>query len=179
MWLAVAEILDVAVGAEADVIDQVPAVVIGIVVDYDLVGGPIPVVTKAVVKGCHAEVEAAEPEAFAVAAFDVPLMAAADAACEAAMLPGMIEVIVRIIAPGIVADPLIVGVNVRGLGVSFFVGIFRRFLWGNVLRRAGWSGPASRNMAVAHIVRRRSATVFFFFLRESRNRTDQEQRKNA
>ena len=98
VWLAVAEILNVAVGAEADVIGQVPAVVIGIVVDYDLVGGPIPVVTKTIVIGRHAEVEAAEPEALAVAAFDAPLMAAADAAGEAAMLPGMIEVIVRIIA---------------------------------------------------------------------------------
>jgi hypothetical protein len=34
-------------------------------------------------------------------------------------------------------------------------------------------------MAVAYIARRRSASVFFFFLGESRNRTDQEQYKNA
>ena len=75
------------------------------------------------------------------------------------------------------ADPFIVGVNVRGFGVAFFVGIFRRFLWSSVLRRAGWGGSVSRNVAVAHIARRGSASVFF--LRESRNRTDQEQRKNA
>lgn len=39
-------------------------------------------------------------------------------------------------------------------------------------------GPGRRR-TVGRRARRRSVAVFFFFLRESRNRTDQEQYKNA
>jgi len=121
--LASAEILDVDVSAEADVVGEVPAVMVWVVVDYDLVGAPGPVVAEGVVSGGRTEIETAEPEALAVATFDAPLVALADAAGEAAMLPGMIKMIMGIIAAGIVAYPLIVGVNVRSFGVAGSVGI--------------------------------------------------------
>jgi len=38
------------------------------------------------------------------------------------MLPGMIEVIVRIVAAGIVADPLAVGADVMSVGMAGLVG---------------------------------------------------------
>lgn len=148
-----------------------------IIVNYDLVGAPIPVIGEGVVRRSDVEIETAEPEALAVAAFDAPLMAAADAAREASMLKRMIDVIFGVIAAGIVADPLIIGgVNVRGVRVAVSVGISRRFLlWCSVLRGPSRSGPASGNMAVANIASLRSASVLFFFLlRESGNGTDQE-----
>ena len=111
------------VSAEADVVGEVPAVMVRVVVDYDLVGAPGPVVAEGVVSGGRTEIETAEPEALAVATFDAPRVALADASGEAAMLPGMIKVIVGIIAAGIVAYPLIVGVNVRSFGVAGSVGI--------------------------------------------------------
>jgi len=114
------------VSAEADVVGEVPAVMVWVVIDYDLVGAPVPGVAEAVVSGGDIEIETAEPEALAVATFYVPHVALADAAAETTMLPGVIKVIVRIIAAGIVAYPLIVGVNVRGFGVAGSVGIFWR-----------------------------------------------------
>jgi len=111
------------VSAEAHVVGEVPAVMVWVVVDHDLVGAPTPVVAEAVVSGGHTEIETAEPEALAVATFDAPHVAFADASSEVAMLPGMIKVIVGIIAAGIVAYPLIVGVNVRSFGVAGSVGI--------------------------------------------------------
>lgn len=175
--------MNVAVGAQARVVGEVPAVVVGIFVDDDLVGAPIPIAAEAVVGGGDAEGEAAEPEAVAVAAFDAPLMAGAEAASEAAMLKRMIEVIVGVIAAGVMADPRIVGVNVGGFGVALFVGISRGFLWCGVLLRPGRRRAVSRNMAVSDIASLRRGTVLraslLFFLRESRNGTDQEQCKNA
>jgi hypothetical protein len=175
--LTPAEILDVDVSAEAGVVGQVPAVMVGVVVDYDLVGAPVPVLAKAVVSGGRAEIETAEPEALTVATFDAPHVALAEASGEAAMLPGMINVIVGIIAAGIVAYPLIVGVNVRGFRVAGSVGIFWSLLRCAVLLRPGWSRTVSGDVPSADAVGRRTSSVFF--LCESRNATDQEQTKNS
>jgi len=97
--------------------------VIGVLEDGDLVVGPIPIVAIGVIHRSDAEVEATEPEARSVTASNVPNVAAAEAAAETAMLPGMIEMVVGIIAAGVVADPLAIVVNVRGFGMALFVGI--------------------------------------------------------
>lgn len=111
------------VGAEADVIGQVPAVVIGILVDDDLVGVPEPIVAVIEVRGRDGEIKAAEPEALAIAAGDAPDVAAAEAAVEVAVLPRMIEMETGVIAAGIVADPLAVGVDVRSFRMPLPVGV--------------------------------------------------------
>jgi hypothetical protein len=50
-------------------------------------------------------------------------MATSEPASKAAMLPRMIEVIVRIVAAGIMANPPVaVGVHVRNVGMPLFVG---------------------------------------------------------
>src|SRR5260370_40336153 len=113
LTLMVAEILDVDVGAESGVVGQVPAVVVGIVVDDDGIAVPIPVIGVVVIVGSYAEVEAAEPEALAVSSAKGIDVTAAKAAGEAAVFPGMIEVIVRVAATGIMADPSAIVVNVR------------------------------------------------------------------
>jgi hypothetical protein len=115
--LSRAEILDVDVGAESGVVGQVPAVVVGIFVDDDGIAVPEPIRGVVVIVGRHAEVEAAEPEAFAVSSAKTEHMAAAKAAIEAAVFPGMIDVIVGIVAAGIVANPLVIVVDVRGFRV--------------------------------------------------------------
>ena len=175
--LTPAEILNVDVSAEADVVGQVPAVMVWVVVEYDLVGAPDPIVAEAEVSGSHTEIETAEPEALAVATFDAPHVALADAPREAAMLPGMIKMIVGIVAAGIVAYPLIVGVNVRSFGVAGFVGIFWSLLRCRVCFRPGRSRTVSGDVPSADVLSRRTFSVFF--LCESWNRTDQEQTKNS
>jgi len=158
----VAEILDVDVGAESGVVGQVPAVVVGIFVDDDGIAVPIPVVGVVVVVGSYAEIEAAEPKALAVSSANVIDVAAAKAAGEAAVFPGMIEMIVRVAATGIVADPSAIVVDVRrirmtlpiaeGASVVLRVGI-----------RAAIIGTAILGAAILRAVRRgasrRSGTV--------------------
>src|ERR1700722_4800573 len=148
-----------------------------VVVDHDLVGAPLPVAAEAVVSRGHVKIETAEPEALAVAAFDAPHVALADASGEAAMLPGMIKVVVGIIAAGIVAYPLVVGVNVRSFGVAGPVGIFWSLWRCTVLWRPRRSRTARGDVPSADAVSRR--TSFVFFLCESRKGTDQEQTKNS
>jgi hypothetical protein len=114
----VAEILDVDVGTEPGVVGQVPAVVVGIFVDDDRIAVPIPVIGVVVIVGSYAEIEAAEPKALAVSSAKVIDVAAAKAAGEAAVLPGMIEMIVRVSATGIVADPSPIVMDVRRIRMT-------------------------------------------------------------
>lgn len=158
-----------AVSAQADVVGQIEAVVVGIFVDYDLIGTPVPVIAEAVVDGEDAEGETAEPEALTIPAFNTPDVLGAEAAREVAVRPRMIDVIVRIILAGVVPDPLAVGVDVRSVGMTGFVDIF-----GSV---SGMSLGLSRSRTMGRGMRRRSRRVLF--LRENWNRTHQEQCKNS
>ena len=92
------------VGAEADVVREILAVVVGIFVDHDLVGLPEPIVAIAEIIRCDAEIKAAEPETAGASAREMPDVAAAETAGKVAVLPRMIHVVVRIVAAGIVAS---------------------------------------------------------------------------
>ena len=96
------------VSAKAHVVSQVPTIVIGIVVEDDLVGIPEPIVAIAVVVRGHAEVGAIEPEARGRASRQAPHMTRTEAAREVSVYPGVIEVVVRVAASGIVSYPVIV-----------------------------------------------------------------------
>ena len=100
------------------VVGEIPAVVVGIFVDHDLVAVPVPVVAIGEIKRGNAEVEAAKPEAAGAASADAPDVAAAEAAGEAAMLPGMIEVEAGVVASSVVSNPLAVVVDVRSFGMA-------------------------------------------------------------
>lgn len=183
------------VGAEANVIGQVPAVVIGVLVDDDLVGVPEPIVAVAEVRGRDGEIEAAEPEAFAIAAGNAPDVAAAEAAVEAAVLPRMIEMEAGVIAAGIVADPLAVSVDVRSFRMALLVGVVatvRLLMLGLLMLRSlmlvwltgvvtmlnglrvlvglGRWWAVTRNVAAADVA---LVVAAMFVLSESGSRTDQ------
>jgi hypothetical protein len=145
-WLSVAQVVDVHVSAEADVVGEIPAVVIGIVVEDDVVGIPGPIVTEGYIVGCDTEVEATEPESRRAAADDAIGVAASDASREVAVLPGMIEVVVNVGAASGVADPFVVGVHVRGFGVAFLVGELWMFRYGMRIA-ADWSGAVCGNVS--------------------------------
>lgn len=174
--LAVAEIFDVTVGAEPHVVGEVPAIVIRVLVDHDLIGAPIPSIAEGKVNRSDGEVETAEPEALSTAASNAPHVALAETAIEVAVLPGMIQMIVGIVAAGIVADPFVVGVDVRSVGMAILVDIF---WWCRMLFRLGRSRAMRRNVASADAVNGRRRSLRMFFLRESRNRTDEKQGQNS
>jgi hypothetical protein len=109
-----AEVLHVDVGAQPYVVGEIPAVVIGIFVDDDLIAIPEPVIAEGQVKRSDAEVKAAKPETVGTSSANAPYVAAAEAAGEVAVLPWVIEVEAGIIAPGVMSDPSAVVVDVRG-----------------------------------------------------------------
>jgi hypothetical protein len=87
--------------------------VIGIFVNDDGVALPIPIANIIVIIRGYAEREAAEPEALATSAAETEHMATAKTTRKAAMFPRTIHVIVGIIASRVVADPLVIVVDVR------------------------------------------------------------------
>lgn len=101
------------VGAEADVVGEVPADVVGIFVDDDVVAGPIPVVAIAEIRGGDAEIETVKPETGRAAAGEVPDMAFAEAPAEVAMLPRMILVEAGVFGARFMADPFALVIDVR------------------------------------------------------------------
>ena len=147
------------VGSEPDVVGEVPADVIGIIVDDDVVRIPEPSVTETNVVGSYGEEETAEPETAGTTATEAPHMAAPETAGEATMLPGMIQMVMSVVAAGIMAYPLSATIHVRSIGVSFFfveVAIFlgrmrrgysRGTVLGNVLMAATDLRPATTLMA--------------------------------
>jgi hypothetical protein len=155
------QVLHVGIGPKPDVIGEVPADVIGIVVDDDIVRIPEPAVTETNVVGSHGEEEASEPEAAGTSASEMPHMAATEATAEAAMLPGMIHVVMNVAAAGIVTDPFSTVVDVRSVGmpspvveVAVFLGCMRggysgRTVPGNIFTPSADLWPATASMMLS------------------------------
>ena len=142
------QVLDVDVCAKSYVVGEVPAFVVGIVVDDDVVAIPEPVVAEAEVIGRDAEIKTAEPEATGAATAEVPDVAAADAAGEASVLPGMVEVVVNVVAASVMADPFAVGVDVRSVRVTgLVVEVTLLRGCGCGMRRACWRGTVGGDVS--------------------------------
>ena len=138
---------------------QVPANVVRVVINYHLVAVPGPIVTVSVVRSGNAEIEAAEPEAVASSASQMPNVAAANSACKAPMLPRVIEVVAGVSTARIVANPFAVVVDVGSFGVSGGIGIM-------MFLRAGWSVSRTIGLAgtmLGNTVFTRITPVFFAF----------------
>ena len=142
------------VGSEAVVVGEVPAGVVGVFVDDDVVGVPVPAVDVGEVPGGYAEVEASEPEAGGSASAEAPDVGGTEAGGEVAVLPGVVEVVVGIVAAGVVADPAAL-IDVGVVGVSG--GVVEVAVIGRVgsavegLRAVGWGcvrgGPSAVGVA--------------------------------
>jgi len=126
--LRCSEVHDVDVRTESHVEGEVPADVVRIVIDHNLVAIPEPAVAKSNVRGSDIEVESAKPEAAGAASRQMPNVALPDATREASVLPGVIEMIVGISLTGVVPNPLAVGVDVRSIGMPSGVAIVGFFL---------------------------------------------------
>jgi hypothetical protein len=133
------------VSTQSDVVSQVPAVVVGIFVNDDVIAVPEPVAAEANVIRSHTEIEAAEPEAVGAASGQMPNVATAEAAGKASVFPGMIKVVVGIVTAGVVSDPFAVGVDVRRVRMSGLVvevrGCRRRMC--NRSRAVRWDVPGT------------------------------------
>ena len=179
--LIVPQIRYVNVGAQPHVVSQVPAIVVRVLVDRDVVTIPEPVITVVVVVRGDVEVETTKPETFPASAGKPEDMAAAEAAIKASLFPCSIHVVVAIITAGIVSDPRIVGVNVGSFGMSLPVRKPAVFWSGRLVvpgrpLLSGRSRTAVRNVSITNIM---TATVTLLVapaLRRSRDSEHQDQR---
>jgi hypothetical protein len=104
------------------VVRQIPSDVVGVLVDDDAVAVPEPVVAIVIIVWRNVEEVAVEPEAVSASAGYHENMARPKAAVVMPVLPGMVEVVVLVIAPVAVADPsAVVAVDVGRVGMSLAV----------------------------------------------------------
>jgi len=106
------------VGAQAYVVGEIPAIVVGIFVNHHVVAVPIPVIGVGKVKRGDAEVEATKPETPGIPTLDAPTMSTAEATLKAAVLPRVVLAKAVIIPPHVVPNPFAVVVDVRGFGMA-------------------------------------------------------------
>lgn len=137
------------ISTQPHVVSKVPANVVWIFEDGDIVAIPGPVTAVADIEIGNAEVESAEPEAARSSASETPYMATAEASGEMAVLPWMVKMETGVVASIIVADPLAVSVDVGSLGMTFLVAeiLFR----GTLMRRrgVGWCRTVTGNVTAA------------------------------
>ena len=79
------------VRTETYVVGEIPAHIVGIFVDHDLVAIPEPVADIADVNRSYAEIKPAKPEAAGTASNQPPYVTAAETAREMPVFPGMVE----------------------------------------------------------------------------------------
>src|ERR1700733_6520006 len=166
-----AEIFHVHVGAEANVVGEIPAGMVWILIDHDLVGIPQPVAAEGNVVRRNAKIKAVEPESAGASAAKMPHVPLAETSGEVAMLPGMIDMIVRIVSPRIVTDPAItLHVDVRCVRMTRLLGMTLNG-GGGMDRPLICCGPVGRNMA--------TADFGMAFLSESGDREQNEYREQS
>jgi hypothetical protein len=141
---------------QTNVVSQIPAYMIGIVIEHDVIAVPEPVAAVTHIVRRYREVKTAEPEARRSATYESPYVLSTDRLGKMTMFPGMVEVIVRIATAGVVSDPLVSrGVHVRSLGMALLVskGAPLR-LRSSYMRSPHRSGTMRRNVTAAHSVLR-------------------------
>lgn len=113
------QIENVHVGAKSRVVSQIPAGIIRIFVEDEVVPVPVPAIHKRDVRWSNAEVEAAEPETIRASPFESPYMSGTEFAGKVPMFPGTVEMVTGVITPFVVPNPSVVGsVDVRCLRMA-------------------------------------------------------------
>lgn len=110
------------VSTEPHVIGEVVSVVVGVVINHDVIIIPEPAVGIVIVVWRNLEKETTDIESIDAAAAETPDMLRAEAASEASVLPGMVDVIIGIVATGIMSYPAIVfSVDMRSFRMTLLI----------------------------------------------------------
>src|SRR2546427_10905669 len=128
------------VSAQPRVISQVPALVVWVLIDHDVVTVPHPVVDVGVVVRCNAKEEAVNIKPPSVSSLEPKDRVAAEAASEASVFERMIDAVVTIVTAGIMPDPVVVVFNVGSFPMFMLLLLPARLL------NSGRSGTMSRNV---------------------------------
>ena len=109
------EVQHVHIRSRPRVVCQIPARVVRVFVDHDGIVVPLPIADVVIVVWRYAEKPVVEPKPVAAAASQMIDMPAPESAGKVTVLPNMVNVVMRVIAPAVMADPSIVAVDVRRL----------------------------------------------------------------
>ncbi len=112
-----AEKLHVHIGPKVRVVGQIPSVMIRIFVQDYIVRIPSPIVHVRHIVGSHRPVASCEEEVIRPAAVQAPPVLGPETALKAAVFPGIVYVIVRVIAAAVVSHP-VPSVYMRSIGVA-------------------------------------------------------------
>lgn len=123
------------VRSEPGIVSQIPAGMIGVVVNDNWVARPDPIFAVLYIEGSYAERKAAEPESRRASANQAILVAGAKPSGEAPMLKGMGKMKARVVGGIVVAYPGIIRIYVRTVGMSRV--IREILLWRRRLRALG------------------------------------------
>src|SRR4051794_18168667 len=93
------------ISARTGVICKIVSGMVRIIVNDDLIAIPIPAIHVTEVVRCNSEVEAVEPEPIRAAAGQPPDVPRPETAPESAVLPRMLDTIVLVMTPHVVAYP--------------------------------------------------------------------------
>lgn len=143
------------ISAQTDIVGKIPPYVIRIVVDHDIVAVPVPIAAVVNIIGRNGEEKSANIEPVRTTAPQTPYMLWPNPAFEVAVFPGMIQVVMRIGATGVMSHPVVIfSMNVRRfrvvrLIVEFPVLILRRR---RMRRGRTGSGSAHRGRTVPRYV---------------------------
>ena len=105
------------VDPKAGIVRKVPARMIGVVVDDDVIGVPQPAVDIVYVPGRDRPVPVVEIEAAWIASAEPPNVVRPEATRPAAVLPWMVHVIVGVVAAGVMPNPYFAFINMRRIGM--------------------------------------------------------------
>ena len=148
------QIQHVDVRSQAHVVSEIPAYVVGIVVDEDVIAVPQPVAAIVIVVGSDGEEEAANSEAIPASAMQSPDVTRSNPSFEVAVLPRMVNVIMCIPAAAVMTHPAIIfSVHMRSLRVSLLIVEFPvvvPLLFTSSRLRSSWRRAACWNMAVSY-----------------------------
>jgi hypothetical protein len=108
------------ISPESHVIGEIPAHVVGILINHDVVASPIPIAAIADIHRSDAKEKSTKPEPTRAASHEVPYVTTSKAAGEVAVLPRTIEMQGSGVA-AVMANPGTVVVNVRGFGVTLLI----------------------------------------------------------
>jgi hypothetical protein len=165
--------------------------VIRVFIDHDRVAVPKPVIHVVKLERGNGEIKSVEPEAPRASSREVKLMAAAESAGEASVLPRMLNMQAWIVAAHVMADPVVIGVNVGsfrmpgpvGKSAAFRSRLRRPFRLRGVWLRSRLSGgrrAMRRDVPAANVMgpRRRGGSLLTP-LRKRRGQTQRQYREES
>jgi len=116
------QVFNVSVSTQTGVVGEIPANVVGILVDHDLIARPVPVCDDVVIERGDVPVKTAKPEAFAVSSRQHEDMLRSKTAAEMPVCPRLREVVMRIVRATLMSHPLVVpGVYMRNVRMALLV----------------------------------------------------------